>query len=104
MDDTDGDSDPSDWPDTVRVANCATCNRAVARRSDIAACRDAGARTMPARLGGRVMGRPFCEVCLNTANCGERRGTPPKEESHWQTDDDPGQQNAVRDMEEGGTT
>ncbi len=100
-DDMDDDSDPSDWPDTVRIANCATCNRAVARRSDIAACRDAGARTMPARLGGRIHSRPYCEICLNTANHGDRRGTPPR---NWQTDDDPGQQNAVRDMEEGGTT
>lgn len=85
--------------DMVRMCNCAACGCDLlgSGQQVIIEFLDKSVRaSLPPRVGGRILGRPYCPSCLaprSRGGGGSRVGRLPPEPS-------PGQENAIRQRED----
>lgn len=82
-----------DLPDDLRLMNCAQCHREMVNPKDAKIAGKYGLTIMV----HRVAGRPYCMDCYNIT----RDTTIPGAPSGRSDDDNPAQQNALRNLEDG---
>jgi hypothetical protein len=88
----------------VKLCNCAQCDCELLGKSMTNLLR-AGfldhlnkPNPLPELVAGRMLGRPYCLACISTP---KPKVKPARGWSHhYKTDDDPAQQNAVRELED----
>jgi hypothetical protein len=71
----------SNYPDWLKLVNCAQCNRELCGESMQG--RVYGAE-FPPLVRGRIKGRPYCGLCLEVRPIPERADPSDEDENPWQ--------------------
>lgn len=84
--------------DDVKMCTCAQCGAECISFGERYVAESHGITDLPVLIGGRIGDRPYCVHCVAV------RRPPQRTDPSWQGNDSPWQQNAIRDMEDGGGT